>query len=132
MSDNLKNMIDSTMGKIKSMIDVNSVIGEPIEVSDVVVVIPVSKISYGLGAGGSDFDGKSPSTSSHFGGGCGTGVTITPVCFLSVSKIDGTVNLLQVESFHGAVDRLIAMVPDLFNKISSSINIKKQKEKSAG
>ncbi len=131
MSDTLKDMMDSTIGKIKSMVDVNSVIGDPIEVSDLAVIIPVSKISYGFGAGGSDFGGKSSLNSPYFGGGCGTGVTITPVCFLSVSKVSGNVTLLQVESFHGAVDRLVSMVPELFNKVSTSIKNKKQSKESS-
>ena len=127
MSDTLKDMMDSTMGKIKSMVDVNSVVGDPIRISDDVVIIPVSKISYGFGAGGSDFENKTSSSSPFFGGGCGTGVSISPVGFLSVS--DGNVTFLQVESFHGAIDRLISMFPDLINKISSSIRKKKDEDK---
>lgn len=125
MSDNLKDVMDSTIESIKSMVDVDSVVGSPIKVGDNVIIIPISKISYGFGAGGSDLKNKEQSDIFRFGGGCGTGVTISPVGFLSV--VNDNVTFLQVESFHGALDRLISMTPEVINKISSVL--KKRKEK---
>lgn len=122
MSDTVKDIMDSVMNKMKTLVDVNSVIGTPVNVGDGVVIIPVSKISYGFGAGGSDFENKVSSNVPFFGGGCGTGVSVSPVGFLSI--VNGNVSFLQVESFHSAVDRLIAMSPDLINKISSSFKKK--------
>ena len=122
MSDAVKDIMDSTMSKMKSLVDVNSVVGNPVQIGEDITIIPVSKISYGFGAGGSDFENKVSSDSPFFGGGCGTGVSISPVGFLSVSK--GNVSFLQVESFNSAIDRLIAMSPDLINKISSSFKKK--------
>ena len=119
MSDKIKEIMGETIDKINSMVDVNSVIGSPIKVSENVVIIPVSKISYGLGAGGSDF-----SNNQNFGGACGTGVSISPVGFLSI--FGDNITFLQVESFNGALDRLISMTPELINKISSAIKNRKK------
>ena len=124
MSDAVKDIMDSTMSKMKAMVDVNSVVGTPVKISDNITIIPVSKISYGFGAGGSDFENKVSADAPFFGGGCGTGVSISPVGFISV--VNGNVSFLQVESFHSAIDRLIAMSPDLINKISSSFKGKKK------
>jgi len=125
MSDKIKEIMGETIDKINGMVDVNSVIGSPIKVSENVVIIPVSRISYGLGTGGSDFGND-----QNFGGACGTGVSISPVGFLSICG--DNVTFLQVESFSGALDRLISMTPELINKISSAIkNRKKNNSKNA-
>ena len=124
MSDSVKDIMDSAMNKMRTLVDVNSVVGTPVVVGDGITIIPVSKISYGFGAGGSDFENKVSSDAPFFGGGCGTGVSVSPVGFLSI--VNGNVSFLQVESFHGAIDRLIAMSPDLINKISSSFKNKKK------
>lgn len=127
MSDKIKEIMKETIDKINTMVDVNSVVGSPIKVSENVTVIPISKISYGLGTGGSDFGNKSSDSNPFFGGACGTGISISPVGFLSVCG--DNVTFLQVESFSGALDRLISMAPDLINKVSSSIkNRKKSKD----
>ena len=128
MSDKIKDIMKETVGKIKEIVDVNSVVGTPIKVTDSVTIIPISRISYGIGTGGSDFQNKMESSNPFFGGICGTGVTISPVGFLSISGEN--VTFLQVESFNGAIDRLIAMTPDLINKISNSI--KERRHKSEG
>ena len=124
MSDKIKEIMKDTIDRINGMIDVNSVVGSPIKISDKVTVIPISRISYGLGTGGSDFGNKSSENDPFFGGACGTGVSISPVGFLSIC--DDNVTFLQVESFSGALDRLIAMTPDLVNKISSAIKNKRK------
>ena len=122
MSDTVKDIMDSAMSKMRTLVDVNSVVGTPVKVGDNITIIPVSRVSYGFGAGGSDFENKVSSDAPFFGGGCGTGVSVSPVGFLSI--VNGNVSFLQVESFHGAIDRLIAMSPDLINKISSSFKKK--------
>ena len=82
MSEKLPNMLESTIQKIREMVDVNSVVGEPIHTPDGVTIIPVSKVSVGFGGGGSDFasgkGGENP-----FGGGAGGGVKVTPCAFWS-------------------------------------------------
>ena len=85
MNHPLSDMMMSSMGKIRDMIDVNTVIGEPIAAGDV-TIIPVTKVSIGYGAGGSDFATKNypANRDNAFGGGAGAGVNITPVAFLVV------------------------------------------------
>ena len=124
MSDKIKDIIGDIVSKVGNIIDVNSVVGSPIKVSDKVTVIPISKVSYALGAGGSDFKNNSEKIDPFFGGACGTGVSISPVGFLAICG--DNVTFLQVESFNGAIDRLIAMAPDLINKISNSIKNRKK------
>ena len=126
MSDKIKEIMKDTIEKVNGMIDVNSVVGSPIKISDKVTVIPISKISYGLGTGGSDFGNKQSENDPFFGGACGTGISISPVGFLSICN--DNVTFLQVESFSGALDRLIAMTPELVNKISSAIKNRKKTE----
>jgi len=83
MSQKLPNMLENTIQKIREMVDVNSVIGDPITTPDGVTIIPVSKVSAGFGGGGSDFV-NSKGGENPFGGGVGGGVSVTPTCFLSV------------------------------------------------
>ena len=126
MSDKIKDIIKDIVSKVGNVIDVNSVVGSPIKINEKVTVIPISKVSYALGVGGSDFKNNNEKIDPFFGGACGTGVSISPVGFLAVCG--DNVTFLQVESFNGAVDRLIAMAPDLINKISNSIKSKKKPE----
>ena len=73
MSEKLPNMLESTIQKIREMVDVNSVVGEPIHTPDGVTIIPVSKVSVGFGGGGADFaSGKGGEGAP--GGGAGGGV----------------------------------------------------------
>ena len=123
MSEKLPNMLDSTIQKIKEMVDVNSVIGAPITTPDGVTIIPVSKVSVGFGGGGSDFTTKSsrPGEENPFGGGAGGGVKVTPICFLIVK--DGAVRMMPVaEPANTTTDRIVEMVPDTLDKISAFID----------
>lgn len=124
MSQKLPGMLESTIQKIKEMIDVNSVIGEPITTPDGVTIIPVSKVSVGFGGAGSDFaKGKSASGETPFGGGVGAGVKVTPICFLIVK--DGNVRMLPVaQAANTTADRLVEMIPDTLDKITSFIDSK--------
>lgn len=116
MSDHpINSLMDTTMKKIKEMIDVNTIIGDPITTPDGTTIIPVSKVSYGFASGGSDLPTKRENKDC-FGGGSGAGVTINPVAFLSISK--GSVKLIPIEKYDGAVDRIVGMVPDLFDKVT--------------
>ena len=123
MSQKLPNMLESTIQKIKEMVDVNSVIGTPITTPDGVTIIPVSKVSVGFGGGGSDFTTKTsrPGEDNPFGGGAGGGVKVTPICFLIVK--DGAVRMMPVaEPANTTTDRIVEMVPDTLDKISAFID----------
>jgi len=119
-------MLETTMEKIKEMVDVNSVIGEPITVQDGTTVIPISRVSYGFASGGSDFPAKSQPAKDFFGGGAGAGITITPIAFLSINN--GNVKMVQIEPFEGSVDRIVQMVPDVVDKLSSAFKKKKEEK----
>ena len=124
MSQKLPNMLDNTIQKIREMVDVNSVIGEPISTPDGVTIIPVSKVSVGFGGGGSDFSNKNGS--NPFGGGVGGGVKVTPICFLIVK--DGNVRMMPVaEPASSTADRIVEMIPDTLDKISAFIDSKTNK-----
>jgi sporulation protein YtfJ len=114
-------MLESTIQKIKEMVDVNSVIGETITTPDGVTIIPVSKVSVGFGGGGSDFTSKSGN--EPFGGGVGGGVKVTPICFLIIK--DGNVRMLPVaEPASTTADRIVEMIPDTIDKLAAVLEKK--------
>ena len=123
MSQTLPNMLEGTIAKIREMVDVNSVVGDPITTPDGVTIIPVSKVSVGFGGGGSDFvnnkGGENP-----FGGGVGGGVKVTPLCFLVVK--DGNVRMMSVpEPANSTADRIVEMMPDTLEKLNALLDSKK-------
>ena len=104
MSQTLPNMLENTIAKIKEMIDVNSVIGNPITTPDGVTVIPVSKVSVGFGGG----------------------MNVTPICFLIVQN--GNVRMMPVPvAANSTADRIVEMVPDTLDKIASFIDSRSKK-----
>lgn len=128
MSQKLPGMLEGTIQKIKEMVDVNSVVGEPITTPDGVTIIPVSKVSVGFGGAGSDFTkGKTATGDDPFGGGVGAGMKVIPICFLIVK--DGNVRMLPVaEAANTTADRIVEMIPDTLDKITSFIDSKTTKK----
>lgn len=125
MSENsIKNIMDVTMDKLRAMVDANTIIGDPIVV-DGVTLIPVSKVSFGLATGGSDFPSKTQS--GLFGGGGGAGVTVSPVAFIAVS--DGNVRMMPVYNELSSFDKAMAMAPDVLERAKELF--KKDKNKNA-
>ena len=118
-------LMASAMNSIKEMVDVNTIIGSPVNIPDGTVIIPISKVSFGFAAGGSEFNGKEKEK-LPFGGGSGAGVTINPVGFLVVGN--GTVKFISVDQ-QSATDKLVDYVPEALDKIQGMINNKKPKEK---
>ena len=118
----ISNLMSETMSKIKEMVDVNTIIGTPITTADGTTVIPVSKVTFGFGSGGSDFMPKHAAAGQSplaFGGGGGAGVTVSPVCFLIISR-DGGASILGVNAQASTtIDRLVEMIPGALNKVSS-------------
>ena len=123
----IESLMGVTMQKIKEMVDVNTIIGDPITTPDGTVIVPVSKVTYGFASGGSDFPSKKDGKDCC-GGGCGAGITINPVGYLTVSK--GEVKMIGVGESDGTLDKAIAMVPDVFDKVSSFFKNDKKKDKS--
>lgn len=124
MADKVENVLNSAIDGLKNMIDVNSVIGEPVKLSDTTTVIPVSKVSMGFVSGGSSF-GKT-SSNDNFGGGAGGGIKISPVAFLVVN--DGNVRLVNVSDCPDQTDKLLSKIPELIDQVSSLISKKKSTE----
>ena len=120
----ISDLMTETMSKIKEMVDVNTIIGNPIVAADGTTVIPVSKVSFGFGAGGSELASKHAASGSPlaFGGGSGAGVTVSPVCFLVIGR-DGSANILGINAqASDTVDRLVEMIPGAINKVSNFVS----------
>lgn len=128
MSQNLPNMLDNTIAKIREMVDVNSVIGDPITTPDGITIIPISKVSVGFGGGGSDFVSKNVNHHENpFGGGVGAGVKVTPIAFLIIKE--GNVRMLPVAApANTTADRLVEMVPDTLDKIAAFVDSRTDKK----
>ena len=124
MSQKLPNMLENTIQKIREMVDVNSVVGDPINTPDGVTIIPVSRVSVGFGGGGSHFGNKS-GADTPFGGGVGGGVKVTPICFLIIK--DGNVRMMSIpEPASTTADRIVEMVPDTIEKLNAYLDAKKK------
>lgn len=131
MSDHpIEGMMNTTLEKIKQMVDVNTVVGDPITSPDGTIIIPVSKVAYGFASGGSDFPSKTQTAKDFFGGGAGAGISITPIGFLTISE--GNVRMVSIEPCTNSADRVINMIPDVVDKVSGILNKKKAEKKDTG
>lgn len=138
MNHPIEGLMNTAMSSIKDMIDVDTIVGEPISTGIDTLIIPISKVSFGFAAGGSEFKGETINEYSKkekeeqvqyrlpFGGGSGAGVSIEPVAFLVVSN--GMVKLLPV-THDSYVDKLIDYVPDLLEKSGEFLKNMKDKNK---
>ena len=127
MSDNqVNNLLGVTMDKIKQMVDVNTVIGDPVTTPDGTTVIPVSRVSYGFASGGSDLPSKVQPSAGLFAGGSGAGITISPIAFLTIHQ--GNVRVLQIEPYLSSVDRALEKVPDVVDKVTALFQKEDRKE----
>mgnify|MGYP001634255600 FL=1 len=127
----IEGLMTSAMDSIRNMIDVNTIIGEPIETINNVIIIPVSKVGFGFAAGGSEFKGEAINEYNKkekeeqiqyklpFGGGSGAGVSINPVAFIVIQE--NNVRLLPIEHC-SSIDRLLDYIPDFMDKIGNSLN----------
>ena len=111
-------ILASTIEKIRDLVDTSTIIGEAIYSEGGVTVIPVSKVTYGFASGGADFPSKS--NQELFGGGGGAGVTITPVAFLVINN--GDVTLKHITAYDNAAERVVNLVPEMFDKVTGLIN----------
>jgi len=111
-------LLGTAIEKIRDLVDVSTIIGDPIEVGGGVSIIPVSKVTYGFASGGSDFPSKN--NAELFGGGGGAGITINPVAFLIINNCEVTIK--HITSSENSAERIIGMVPDVIDKVSNVIN----------
>ena len=110
-------ILGTSIEKIKDLVDVSTIIGDPIKISDTLQIIPVSKVTYGFASGGTDFPSKN--NQELFGGGGGAGITITPVAFLVINN--GNVTVRYLNAAEGSVERAIGMIPDVVDKATEVI-----------
>ena len=128
MSQNLSNMIENTLSKIKEMISVNDVVGESITTAEGVTIIPISKVSVGFGGGGSDFVSKNLNKQENpFGGGVGGGVNVTPVAFIII-KGDSVRMMPVAAPANTTADRVVELVPDVLDKVSAFVESHTEKK----
>ncbi len=120
----IKDLMGVSMEKIKEMVDVNTIIGTPIQSPDGTVIIPVSKVSFGFASGGSDLPTKN--TNELFGGGAGAGVSIQPLAFIVVSN--GDVKLLQMSVDAKLPNAIVNLVPEVFDKVQGLLDKGKKEE----
>lgn len=111
-------ILASTIEKIRDLVDTSTIIGEAIYAEGGTTIIPVSKVTYGFASGGADFPSKS--SKELFGGGGGAGVTITPVAFLVINN--GEVTLKHITAYDNAAERVVNLVPEMFDKVTGFIN----------
>ena len=114
-------ILRTTIEKVRDLVDVSTIIGEPITLPDGLTIIPVSKVTYGFASGGSDFPSKN--NVELFGGAGGAGITINPVAFLVIK--DGDVTIKHIVSGDNAVERAVSLVPEMFDKVA---NLAKKKD----
>lgn len=126
MAENsIKNMLQATLEGLDAIADVNTIFGQSVETKDGTVIIPVSKMSFGFVAGGSDFPNKND-VLNCFGGGGGGGCSIDPVAFLVVSPT-GDIRLMDMNGDSNVTANILAAVPNLVDGIISKLG-KKDKE----
>ncbi len=119
-------IMESTLQKMKEMVDVSTIIGEPVVAGDT-TLIPVSKVQYGFTSGGTDLPSKQGS--ELFGGAGGGGISITPVAFIVVEN--GKCRMMQINNYTSSADRAIAMIPELVDKLTELIAAKGSDEEEA-
>ena len=130
----IEGMMNTTLEKIKQMVDVNTIVGEPIITPSGVTIIPISKVSVGFGLGGGDFKPSTPEERKciPFGGGGGGALTITPIAFLTVSGEN--VKLITIDRNETTVDKALAMAPEMVDKVANTVSalLKKDSDKTKG
>ncbi|MBM7623556.1 GerW family sporulation protein [Sporohalobacter salinus] len=117
----IESIMDTTMENIKSMVDVNTIVGDPVETVEGSVIIPISKVSFGFAAGGSEYNRKNQKDEKNkdgnaFGGGTGAGVMLQPIAFLVVGQ--DQVRLMSVNDNNG-IGKLINAAPELMKELKS-------------
>jgi sporulation protein YtfJ len=122
MEKSANGILKTTIEKVRDLVDVSTIIGEPINLPDGLTIIPVSKVTYGFASGGSDFPSKN--NVELFGGAGGAGITINPVAFLVIK--DGDVTIKHIVSNDNAIERAVSLVPEMFDKVTKLTSKKKE------
>lgn len=120
----LGDIMGITMEKLKEMVDVNTIVGEPMKIDEKTTVIPISKVSFGFASGGSDLPSQKPK--DFFGGGAGAGVSIQPLGFMVITN--GEAKLMQMSVNSATPNAIVNLIPEVVDKISGMIS-KNKKDK---
>lgn len=130
-------LMEITMNNIQDMVDVNTIIGAPIEINENISIIPISKVCFGFVAGGSEFSGETIEEYNRkdkdeeiiyknpFGGGSGAGVNITPVSFMVINN--GNIKLMPVE-YCSTIDKIADYIPDVVEKLEKIMTNKNEEK----
>lgn len=127
----IEKLMDTAMSNIKSMVDVNTIVGDAVETTEGTVIIPISRVSFGFAAGGGELSEDEQSKKDNvknnkpFAGGSGAGVTLNPMAFLVVAKEQ--VRLLPVTN-NAVAERLLNIAPELLQQIENIMEKKKDKQ----
>ncbi len=131
MENSLTALIDTLMGNIKGMVNVNTVVGDAMTAPDGTIIIPISKVSFGIGAGGTEFEQKKSTPTEQrpmFGGGGGGGAAVSPTAFMVIAN--GNVRILPLGGGGGTpLDKLVDLAPELFDKVADVISKNSKKNK---
>jgi sporulation protein YtfJ len=119
MSTPLESLMNESLKNIKGLVDANTIVGDVITTPDGTTIIPVTRVSFGFGAGGSDFSSKQSSDGKMFGGGSGGGVTMNPVAFLVVTK--DSVRIIPVSNAMTTAERIVDVMPELVGKLNDFV-----------
>lgn len=127
MAHAVEGLMGVSMEKIREMVDVNTIIGEPITTPEA-TIIPVSKVSFGFASGGSDLPVQA---AEKFAGGAGAGVTVKPQAFIVISK-NGDVKLLEMGAKSSPIEGIVDAIPDVIEKIKAFMPAKDDKKEESG
>ena len=121
----INGLLDSSMQNLRSLVDADTIIGNQITTPDGIVIIPISKVSFGFAAGGSDL--PTNKQNEMFGGGAGGGVSVQPLGFLVIK--DGAVSLLQMDNSKNTADRMVSLMPEMIDKLGTMFKKDKKESK---
>lgn len=110
-------ILATTIERVRDLVDVSTIVGEPITVNADLTIIPISKVTYGFASGGSDFPSRN--NVELFGGGGGAGITINPVAFLVCNK--GEVSIKHITASDNAAERAVNLIPEMFDKVTNFV-----------
>lgn len=115
----IDNLMSTAMKGIREMVDVNTIVGEPVETPDGSVIVPISRVAFGFAAGGSEFGKKPEESEAMFGGGSGGGVSIAPMAFLVVNQ--SQIKLLPIHTSSTALEKIIDLIPGMIDKVNNKV-----------
>ncbi len=115
-------ILATTIERVRDLVDVSTIVGEPITVNADITIIPISKVTYGFASGGSDFPSRN--NVELFGGGGGAGITINPVAFLVCNK--GEVTIKHITASDNAAERAVNLIPEMFDKVTNFVEKQKK------